>query len=270
MSSYKINSPNGGQMEDKMKRPAIKRGFKAVKEEEKRREEQKKASQGKLWRIFFPKDADEDFEIPVRFLTEEPVCFYEHSLKVNGKFINATCTGDGCKHCDDGDKPRFVGAFLVIDRTEFEYDERDAKGNKTGKKAKGKDRLKLLVRGSQDLAQLDKLNSKHGLLDRDWNVYKTGKDTSTKWNFDRGDIDEWDEDEIQDLLPEKYRGKDFYEIVEEQITGVPEEDSEDDEDEDDGVQSGVQNIDEDEEDEAPRKSKATKKKPTKKKTIKKK
>ena len=245
-----------------MKKPLVKRGFKAVREEEKRRELIKEQRQGKLWRVFFPKNAGDDFEIPVRFLTDEPVCFYEHTNFINGKVVNITCTGDDCPECKAGDKPRFVGAFLVIDRTEFEYEERDANGNKTGKKVKGKDRLKLLVRGSQDLAQLDRLSSKYGLLDRDWNIYKTGKDTSTKWNFDRGDLDEWSEEELNNILPEKYRGRDFYEIVEEQIMGAIDEeatssyDDSDDEDDTSDVQGGVHFLD-DEEDETPVKNTKT-------------
>lgn len=233
----------------------IKRGFKAVKEEEKRREQEKANRVGKLWRVFFPKTADSEFEIPVRFLTSEPICYYEHTFFTGGKVKNYTCVGDGCSHCADGDKPRFVGAFLVIDRTEFEYDERDSNGNKTGKKIQGKDRLKLIVRGQQDLASLDRLNTKYGLLDRDWAIAKTGSGTSTKWNFDRGDIEEWTDEEIQNILPEKYRGKDFYDILEEQITG---ESSDDDEEDDvdageveDKVTSGVQSLD-DEEDNPPR------------------
>lgn len=242
----------------------IQRGFKAVKEEEKRREQAREQRQGKLWRVFFPKDAKEDFEIPVRFLTNEPVCFYEHTMYVNGKVSNIACKGEGCEECKDGDKPRFVGAFLVIDRTEFEYEERDDKGNKTGKKVTGKDRLKLIVRGQQDLAVLDRLNSKYGLLDRDWAIFKTGKDTSTKWNFERGDLDEWTEKEIQNILPEKYRDMDLYEIVEQQITGegLDEEDSSSKDDSSvPDVQSGVQKLD-DEEDErkAPTKKLIKKKK----------
>src|SRR3712207_8915743 len=85
-------------------------------------------------------------EIPIRFLTDEPICFYEHTKRVNGKITNIPCIGDGCPECESGDKPRFVGAFLVLDRTELEYEERDKNGNKTGKKVKGKDRVKLLVR----------------------------------------------------------------------------------------------------------------------------
>jgi len=227
----------------------IKRGFKAVKEEEKRREQAREQRQGKLWRVFFPKEADDDFEIPIRFLTDEPICYYEHSKLVNGKIQNYTCTGYGCPHCEDGDKPRFVGAFLVIDRTEFEYDERDDKGNKTGRKLKGKDRLKLLVRGQTDLASLDRLNSKYGLLDRDWTVYRTGTGTSTKWNFDRGDLDEWTEEELQNILPEKYRGRDFYDIIEEQIIGESKDESDSEEgttELEDKVTSGVQSLDDEE------------------------
>jgi hypothetical protein len=247
----------------------IKRGFKAVKEEEKRREEERKNRQGKLWRVFFPKNAGDDFEIPIRFLTDEPICYYEHTKNVAGKWQNYLCTGEGCPHCADGDKPRFVGAFLVIDRTEFEYDERDDKGNKTGRKLKGKDRLKLLVRGQTDLASLDRLNSKYGLLDRDWAVYKTGSGTSTKWNFDRGDVDEWTEEELQNILPEKYRGRDFYDILEEQITGesLDESDSEDDitdEEVEEKVTSGVQSLDDEDEEDAPKKARSSKKGATKK------
>lgn len=227
-----------------MKKPGFKRGFKAVKEEEQRREQMKELMQGKLWRVFFPKDADEDYEIPVRFLTDEPICYSEHSLKVNGKFVNAYCEGDGCPHCADGNKPRFVGAFLVIDRTEYSYK------NKEGKQVEGKDRVKLLVRGTQDLAVLDRLNTKYGLTGRDWTIYKTGKDTSTKWNFERGDKDVMTEEEIQAILPESLRGKDFYDILENEILGnevPPVEDDEDDEDED--MSRGVQTLDDDEEEE---------------------
>src|SRR3712207_9004525 len=57
-------------------------------------------------------------EIPIRFLTDEPICFYEHTKRVNGKITNIPCIGDGCPECESGDKPRFVGAFLVLDRSE--------------------------------------------------------------------------------------------------------------------------------------------------------
>jgi len=252
----------GDKQEEKiMKKSLFKRGFKAVKEEQERVEREKRERQGKLWRVFFPKGVNEDYEIPIRFLTDEPICFYEHTKRVNGKITNIPCIGDGCPECESGDKPRFVGAFLVLDRTEFEYEERDKNGNKTGKKVKGKDRVKLLVRGQTDLAQLAKLNRKYGLLDRDWAISKTGTDTSTKWLFDRGEEDAWTEKEEQNKLPDDLKEKDYYDIVEAQIMGTVEDSnsSSDDDDEDEDLDTGVRPLDEDEdnEDVAPKHTKKT-------------
>lgn len=246
------------------KKPIIKRGFKAVKEEEERREKAREASQGKLWRVFFPAKADEDYEIPFTFLTAEPICFYEHTVKIAGKYEHHTCTGDGCPYCEDGNKPRFVGAFLGIDHTEYEVDERDSKGNKTGNKTTVDAKVKLLVRGQTDLALLDRLNRKNtkhgeaGLLRYAWSIYKTGSDTSTKWNFDKMDLDEYDlsDKEIQAILPESLRGQDFYDIVEAQITPseddeyIPEDDDEADvEEAKRKINRNVQRVDDDDEEE---------------------
>jgi len=257
----------------------FKRGFKAVKEEEARREQERKERRGKLWRVYFPKDAKEDYEIPFRFLTDEPVCFWEHTLNINGKVVHRTCTGEGCQDCANGNKPRFVGAFLGIDCSKYEVDERDSNGNKTGKKKTISATAKLLVRGQTDLAQLDRLNNKYGLLDREWAISKTGSGTSTKWAFDRGDVDELTEKEEQSMLPEALRGKDYYDIVESQIT-PHEEDEDEDEDDDtssddnlkDKITSGVQSI-EDEDDtpkRAPRTSRKTHTKSSTKRKVKRK
>lgn len=247
-----------------MNKDLFKKGFKAVKQEEERRKKQAEQRKGKLWRVFFPSNAAANYEIPIRFLTDEPICFYEHTVKEAGKYNNYTCTGNDCSICATGDKPRFVGAFLVIDRTEVEIDERDANGKPTGKKKKVSDRAKLLVRGQKDLAVLDRLNSKYGLLDRDWIITKTGSGTSTTWSFDRGEVDDWSEKEIQAKLPENLRGKDFYDILQEQVV-APEESLDDDEDEA-PVASGVQRLDddEDEEEETPKKISPFTKKPLKK------
>ena len=217
----------------------FKKGFKAVKEEGARREKAREQRQGKLWRLFFPKDCDEEYEIPFRFFTDEPICFYEHRGFVQGKVTNTTCTGEGCKDCADGDKPQFVGAFLGIDRSEFEVDERDSKGNKTGKKTTVTDRAKLLVRGQTDLAVLHRLKTKQGLLDRDWAIFKTGADTTTKWNFERGELDEWTEKEMRALLPEKYRDMDLYDIIIDQISPADEEEVEKEEVEEDAPKRGT-------------------------------
>lgn len=239
-----------------MKKPNIRRGYKAVKEEEARRERAREEMKGKLWRVFFPKNADEDFEIPVVFLTDEPICYKEHVIRENGKIENHTCTEDSsCPYCAEGDKPRFVGAFLVVDRSEVEV-----KDKKTKKTKIVKDRLKLLVRGTTDLAKLERLDRKYGLTDIEWAIMKTGTDTSTTWNFDRGDEVEFTKKELDNIIPEQFKGMDFYDIVEAQIlpSEHDEEDDEDDYDEDE-VADGVVGMDEDEEDEdeedeAPRKS----------------
>lgn len=245
-----------------MAKSIFKRGFKAVKEEEERREKAKEASQGKLWRVFFPSSADEDYEIPITFLTSEPICFYEHTVKQAGKFEHYTCIGDGCPCCADGDKPRFVGAFLVVDHSEYEVDERDAKGNKTGKKTTVTAKAKLLVRGSTDLASLDRLNKKNtkhgedGLLRHAWSIYKTGKDQSTKWNFDKMDLEDYElsDKEVQALLPEALRDMDYYDIVEQQITPSEddnsyEEDKEEEENARNRVNRKIQRVDDEDEDE---------------------
>lgn len=238
-----------------MKKPKRKIGFQAVQEEEARIKKEQELRKGKLWRLFFPKNCGGDYEINVRFLTDEPFCFREHNVVTpDGKYQTMTCLGEAeCPQCAEGSKSSFKGAFLVIDRTEFEIDEKDANGKPTGKKVKVKDRLKLLVRGKTDLGALARLQKKYGLLDRDWSIAKTGSGTSTAWNFDRGDNDPLTEEEIQALLPEKYRGKDFYDILEEQIYGsedTTETDNKEatsDSDTDTDVVSGVQSFDDEEE-----------------------
>lgn len=211
----------------------FKRGFKAVKDEEKRREENKKKFAGKLWRIYFPSDAKPDYEIPWVFLTNEPINFWQHNIMEYGKFSNATCTqDDNCKYCNKGEKPQFVGAFLGVDLRPYERDAKDSKGTKTGKKETVSESIRLLVRGTTDLAKLDRLESKYGLLDKQWSIAKTGKDTTTTCNFDRGEELDYSEKEIMALLPDSLREivkasssfrEGLFEIVEAQITAPEEE-----------------------------------------------
>ena len=64
----------------------FKRGFKAVKEESVRQEENRKKMNGNLWKFFLAKDGD---EADITFLTEQPINYYEHNIKShrNGKEI---------------------------------------------------------------------------------------------------------------------------------------------------------------------------------------
>lgn len=200
-----------------MKKSLFKRGFKSVRDEQERREKAKEMRKGRLWRFLISKDDPED--VPLRFLTEEPLCYYEHTIKEGGKFLNIPCIGDGCPHCEDK-KPSYVAAWLVVDGREIEVDEKDSNGNKTGKKKIIKDRIKLLVRGITVAGQLDRLSRKFGLLDKMWYVTRTGSGTDTVWNFDRGDTDELTDKQLKALfaqLPEDLRDLDPMEIVERQI-----------------------------------------------------
>lgn len=251
------------------------RGFDAHVEEEKRREKAREAKRGKLFR-FFLKDGDED--VPVRFLTEEPILFYEHDFN-QGK-EHYTCTGEGeCEHCADGHRATYRGAWLIVDGRTFEMDEWDAKGNKTGKKKKVKDRIKLFVRGSTDIAKLASQSKKYGLTSRPWFATKTGKDQSTSYVLDRSDAkDPLTKAQIKKLLeqlPEKYRdlydGKEdsLYSIVEAQLDLLDLEDEEatnqvdddDTDDDDDDIDGGVMSMDDDDEEEEEKPKKKTLKKP---------
>jgi len=201
-------------------------GFKAFHEENERRKKIIEAKRGKLFR-FFLKDGEQD--VPIRFLTSEPVLFYEHTIKSGENFVNVTCIGEDCPYCEDK-SPTFKGAFLIVDGREFEIDERDQNGNKTGKKKTVKDRLKLLVRGQTDLAKLDRLSSKWGLDDRIYYVSRIGSGQATIYEYDRGEKEKLTPKQLSELLlqlPEKYRDMDLYDIVEAQIFEMDIEDDED-------------------------------------------
>ena len=227
-----------------------KRGFNEAKKEQKRIEERRAKAGNSLWR-FFLKDEEED--VPLRFLTEEPITFYEHSIQNNGKWENVTCIGDGCPHCESGSKSSYKGAWLVVDGREFEYTD------KNGKKQTGQDQIRLYVRGSTDIGKLDRLSRKWGLTSRPWFANKTGSGTSTSYELDRGDEEELTEKELEIILaklPEKYRKhadasdeETLYDIVEDCLFGdviegdspnSRDDDDDEDEDEDDeDVDSGV-------------------------------
>lgn len=203
-----------------MKNPFKGRGFQEYKEEVKRREELAEQKRGKLWR-FFLKDGEEDVEMI--FLTDEPILYYEHMINDGGKWVNITCSGEiDCPYCSQGKKPQYRGAFLVVDRREFEVDERNEQGEKTGKTIKVKDRIKIFSRGSQDLAKLLRLYNKYGLQGKTYYVTKIGSGNKTTYEFDRGEGEALSDKQIAkflEQLPDKYSGMDAYEIVETNIFG---------------------------------------------------
>lgn len=270
-----------------------KRGFDAHKQESERREKEKSDRQGKLWRYFL-KDGEEDE--PLRFLTEEPILFYEHNVTLpGGKYGNVTCTGDGCEECSKGGKPSYKGAWLVVDGRSVDIDEKKD-GKATGKKKAIKDQVRLYVRGSIDIAKLDRLSRKWGLTSRPWFATKTGANTTTSYELDRGEENELSVKEIEQLLskiPDEnmrnhYDGSEdsLLDIVEfnifddAELGGKEEEDEkpskskklskkkrveEDEEDED--IDDGVESVDDEEEEEKPKKKLAKKTSTTTKKPL---
>lgn len=230
------------------------RGYSASRAEKERQDKVRENMGKKLWRFFLSDDGD---EADVRFLTEEPVNFYEHNVKRgDNKFEQYTCTGDDCELCDDGDRPTYKGAYLIVDRREYEYTDKD------GKKQEGKNQVRLFVQGMKVVSQLDRISEKYGLSNRDVTIVRLGKGTQTTYTIERGDEEKMTEKEIRQLLPEKLR--DSYDgtvdslmsIVEEQLLMntkdyTPDnEDSDDDEDEDDGRRNLI-GVDDDEEEEKP-------------------
>ena len=235
----------------------FKRGYEASRAEKQRQDEAREAMGKRLWRFFLKDDGD---EADLRFLTEEPVNFFEHTLKGSkgGKevFETYTCTGENCPFCEDGDKPTYKGAYLVIDRREFEY--KDQKG----KKQTGKDQIRLFVQGMKVVSQLDRISDKYGLSNRDVTFIRLGSGTQTTYTIERGDEEKLSSTEIKGLLPEKLREEydgtmdSLYDIIEEQLvmnTKDYEPDSDENEDdEEDDERAGVIGADDDDEDEAPR------------------
>jgi len=231
----------------------FKRGYQGVREEKQRQEEEKAKRQNQLWRFFLSKDGD---EADLRFLTEEPITFYEHTHKVtrNGKesYSSSTCYGSECEDCANGDRPTFKGAYLVVDRREYEYKDKD------GKKKSGKDQVRLFVQGTKVLSQLDRLSDKYGLSCREVTMVRLGSGTATTYTFERGEEDRLSRKQIEQLLPENFREKydgtmdSLYTIVEEQIAlNVPNaefsDSDEDDDDSDEKAREGLVSVDRDEE-----------------------
>lgn len=198
---------------------SFKRGYTAVKDEVKRQEENREKMGKTLWRFFLSKDGD---EAQIRFLTEEPITFYEHTVKntVNGKdkYDNVVCIGEDCPLCQGGDRPSFKGAFLIYDKRPYEYTDKE------GKKQTGNGQLRLYVAGTKVLSQLERLSERYGLTDRDYIITRAGSGTSTTYMFDRSDtVNKLTEAEIKNMLTDKlkeeYNGTldSLYSIVEKQV-----------------------------------------------------
>ena len=243
----------------------FKKGYTAVREEKQRQDENREKAGKSLWKFYLQGDGD---EADVRFLTEEPVTFYEHTIKImkNGKeaYDTVVCSGDdSCPLCANGDKPTFKGAFLIWDKRPVEYTDKD------GKKKKSEGQLRLYVQGARVLSQLDRISSKYGLSNRTITIIRLGKGTSTTYTIEKGDEEgKLSTAEIKNMLPEKLRDAyngtmdSLYSIIEDSLaSSMSGSDNSSDEDEEEyESRSNLVGVDDDEEDEAP-KTPSIKKKP---------
>lgn len=247
----------------------FKKGYEAAREEKKRQEEVREQMNKRLFRFFLTGDGA---EAKVRFLTEEPVNFYEHTVKVfkggKEKYDTFLCNGESsCPYCKEGNKSSFKGAFLIWDYSEFEVKD------SSGKKKTVKGSLKLYVAGTRVLSQLDRLSNRYGLTERDYYISRTGTGTDTSYMIERtDDVVPLTKAKITNMLPEKLRdlfdgtSDSLYNIVEEQLKMYLPNCDNDEEEEDDEESprkslkeeySGRKNLvsyddeDDDEEDEEP-------------------
>lgn len=233
------------------------RGYSASRAEKERQDKARENAGKRLWRFFLKDDGD---EADLRFLTEEPVNFYEHNLKRGDRFEQYCCTGDDCPFCADGDRPTYKGAYLVVDRREYEYTD------KNGKKQTGNNQVRLFVQGMKVVSQLDRISEKYGLSDRDVTIVRLGKGTQTTYTVERGEKDIMSKKEIEALLPEKIRDQydgtmdSLMSIVEEQLLMLtkdydPEDEEVEDEDDVEETTSGRDKLigydDEDDEEDEP-------------------
>ena len=91
--------------------------------------------------------------------------------------------------------------------------------------------------GMRVISQLDRIHDKYGLSNRDVNIVRLGKGTSTTYTIERGEEDKLSQKEIEALLPEKIRDQydgtmdSLMTIVENQIMMSAVDYKEDEEDE---------------------------------------
>ncbi len=259
----------------------FRRGYEEMRKEKQRQDEAASNMNKKLFRFFIaqPERGNSTAEAEIRFLTEEPVNFYEHNIRStrNGKeiFEQYTCSGENCPLCQDGDNPSFKGAFLVIDRRESSFKDRN------GNVQHVKDQIKMFIQGTKVVSQLDRISSKYGLSDMEVTLVRLGRGTETTYTVERGDLSPLNESEIEYLLPDKLKDQydgsmeSLYDIIEEQLEmnmygNTPEQPSssrtdnaEDEEENDNDAIIGV----EAEEEELPFHVQPSDRKPLKKRTL---
>ena len=172
--------------------------------------------------------------------TEEMIKYnksVEYRQKVMETLLKSEILPELCKNkpVDEEDIPDLIWKNylpkLFVDGTITEKDEMQD-GKPTGKKVQYTDQIKVMVRGTSDIAAIERCKEKYGLLGRAYYVSKNGK--KNPYAFDRADgcphgKDEefWGQHELSaeaieklmEKLPEKYRDLarqegGFYNVIE--------------------------------------------------------
>lgn len=195
-----------------------KRGFKAVDREIERQEQAKNMGGNKIFRFFLLDNKD---SAEISFLTEEPINFYEHSVKgyKNGKetYDNVPCIGAECPHCANGLRSSFKSAWLIVDHRERTYTDKE------GKEQTVKDSVRLYVVGTKTAGMIQRKAQRYGLTTWRYLIERVGSGTSTTYLIENEDKVTLSPQEIESLLPdflkEQYDGtmESLYTIIEKEI-----------------------------------------------------
>jgi len=220
-SSSKSSAAKVGNRVSKPSKGLFKKGFEGAREAAIQQEERRKMMGKKLFEFFLKGNND---EAEIIFLNEEPINCEVHQVKGyrNGKefYESVVCTADsdeGCTLCEDGDRPTYRGAFLVIDLREYEV-------TVNGKKETREGAIRLWLVGTKIASQLDRISQKRGLMGSIHTVIRLGTGTSTTYTFEQGESIEVTDEEILNLLPEALKEsygngteKEIDNLIEEQL-----------------------------------------------------
>ena len=175
----------------------------ALQKQEEVEAQKRKEEQGKMFRFFIKQDEEARITFVDGALDGNgyltPPRFYEHGIKVAGKFETYACpektapeSGDKCPICASGDRPYLVSLFTIIDHREIPSND----GTKTYK-----DTPKLLAlkpTGFELIAHKAKKNG--GLAGKTYDVSRLGENAVAT-----GDVYDFVESNTIEDLQEKYK-----------------------------------------------------------------
>lgn len=121
-------------------------------------------------------------EARVTFLTDEPITFYEHFVKGLNRTFTCPGTGD-CPLCALGNKPSFRGGYLIVDHRLESW-----KDKQTGEQRSRQHAVKVMKHGIRALQVLERKATRHGLLNHDWIICRTGEGNQTQYDFENEEL----------------------------------------------------------------------------------